>query len=225
MTGTIVNFAAIILGGTLGSKFKSILPQRVISLLFQVFGLFTLYLGITMGLKTQNALLIAFSLILGALTGSIINLQEKTDRLGEKVKNKLNLKGDRFTEGFMVASLLFCMGPVAILGSIQEGINGESKLLLIKSLMDGIASMALASSLGIGVAFSAIPILIYQGSLTLFAKWIGASFNQTMVNEVSAVGGILLLGMGISILEIKKINVIDFITALIYIVPLVYFFS
>ena len=225
MTGTIVNFAAIIVGGTLGTKFKSILPQRVITLLFQVFGLFTLYLGITMGLKTQNALLIAFSLILGALTGSVINLQEKTDKLGDKIKNKLNLKGDRFTEGFMIASLLFCMGPVAILGSIEEGINGESKLLLIKSLMDGIASMALASSLGIGVAFSAIPILIYQGSLTLFAKWMGTSFNQTMVNEVSAVGGILLLGMGISILEIKKINVIDFITALIYIVPLVYFFS
>lgn len=225
MTGTIVNFTAIIVGGTLGTKFKSILPQRVISLLFQVFGLFTLYLGITMGLKTQNALLIAFSLILGALTGSVINLQDKTDRLGEKIKNKLNLKGDRFTEGFMVASLLFCMGPVAILGSIEEGINGESKLLLIKSLMDGIASMALASTLGIGVTFSAVPILIYQGSLTLFAKWMGTSFNQTMVNEVSAVGGILLLGMGISILEIKKINVIDFITALIYIIPLVYFFS
>jgi uncharacterized protein len=193
--------------------------------MFQVFGLFTLYLGFSMGLKTQNALLIAFSLILGAITGSIIQLQDKTDKLGDLITRKFNLKGDRFTEGFLVASLLFCMGPVAILGSIEDGISGEPKLLMIKSLMDGIASIALASSLGFGVIFSAIPILIYQGSLTLLAKWMGGSFNQGMINEVSAVGGILLIGMGISIMDIKKIHVIDFITALIYIIPLVYFFS
>ncbi len=225
MIGTLVNFMAIIIGGAIGLKFKSFLPQRVINLLFQVFGLFTIYLGFSMSLKTQNAILIVFSLILGALTGSILNLQDKTDKLGELIKRKLNLKGDRFTEGFLVASLLYCMGPVAILGSIEEVIGGEPKLLLIKSLMDGIASIALASSLGFGVIFSAIPVLIYQGLLTLFANWMGSSFNQIMVNEVSAVGGILLIGMGISILDIKKIYVIDFITALIYIVPLIYFFS
>ncbi len=225
MLGTLVNFGAIIVGGAIGVKFKSVLPQRVIDLLFQVFGLFTLYLGIMMGLKTQNAILIAFSLILGALTGSILNLQDKTDRLGESIKSRFNLKGDRFTEGFIVASLLFCMGPVAILGSIEEGIGNEPKLLLIKSLMDGIASMALASSLGVGVIFSALPILIYQGLLTLLAKWVGGSFSEVIINELSAVGGILLIGMAINLLDIKKIYVIDFITALIYIVPLVYFFS
>ncbi len=225
MLGTFVNFGAIIVGGAIGVKFKSILPQRVINLLFQVFGLFTLYLGFNMGLKTQNAILIAFSLILGALTGSLLNLQDKTDRLGESIKSRFNLKGDRFTEGFIVASLLFCMGPVAILGSIEEGIGNEPKLLLIKSLMDGVASIALASSLGVGVIFSALPILIYQGLLTLLAKWIGGSFSEVMINELSAVGGILLIGMAINLLDIKKIYVIDFITALIYIVPLVYFFS
>lgn len=225
MLGTLVNFGAILVGGAIGVKFKSVLPQRVIDLLFQVFGLFTLYLGFTMGLKTQNAILIASSLILGALTGSILNLQDKTDRLGESIKSRFNLKGDRFTEGFIVASLLFCMGPVAILGSIEEGIGNEPKLLLIKSLMDGIASIALASSLGVGVIFSALPILIYQGLLTLLAKWVGGSFSEVMINELSAVGGILLIGMAINLLDIKKIKVIDFITALIYIVPLVYFFS
>jgi uncharacterized membrane protein YqgA involved in biofilm formation len=225
MTGTLVNFGAIIVGGTIGLKFKSFLPQRVIDLLFQVFGLFTLYLGFSMGLKTQNAILIAFSLILGAITGSVLNLQDKTDRLGELIKRKFNLKGDRFTEGFIVASLMFCMGPVAILGSIEEGIGHEPKLLLIKSLMDGIASIALASSLGIGVIFSALPILIYQGFLTLLTMWLGGSFSEVMINEISALGGILLIGMGINILDIKRIKVIDFITALIYIVPLVYFFS
>ena len=225
MFGTFVNFAAIIVGGSIGLKFKSFLPQRVIDLLFQVFGLFTLYLGFSMSLKTQNAILLAFSLILGALTGSILNLQDKTDRLGELIKRKFNLKGDRFTEGFIVASLLFCMGPVAILGSIEEGIGHEPKLLLIKSLMDGVASIALASSLGIGVIFSALPILIYQGLLTMLTMWLGGSFSELMINELSAVGGILLIGMAISILDIKKIRVIDFITALIYIVPLVYFFS
>lgn len=225
MTGTFVNFGAIIFGGLIGLKFKSFLPQRVIDLLFQVFGLFTLYLGFSMGLKTQNAILIVFSLILGALTGSILNLQDKTDRLGELIKSRFNLKGDKFSEGFLVASLLFCMGPVAILGSIEEGVGNEPKLLLIKSLMDGIASVALASSLGIGVVFSAVPILIYQGSLTILTMWVGGSFSNGMINEISAVGGILLIGMAISILDIKKIRVIDFITALFYIVPLVYYFG
>ena len=117
------------------------------------------------------------------------------------------------------------MGPVAILGSIEDGLGGEPKLLLIKSLMDGVASIALAASLGVGVIFSALPILIYQGAITLFANWLGDSFNQVMISELSAVGGILLIGMAINILDIKKINVIDFITALIYIVPLVYFFG
>ncbi len=225
MFGTLVNFGAIVVGGAIGMKFKSFLPQRVIDLLFQVFGLFTLYLGFSMSLKTQNAILLAFSLILGALTGSVLNLQDKTDRLGEFIKSKFNLKGDKFTEGFLVASLLFCMGPVAILGSIEEGVGHEPKLLLIKSLMDGIASIALASSLGIGVIFSSVPILIYQGFLTILAMWLGSSFSELMINELSAVGGILLIGMAISILDIKKIRVIDFITALIYIVPLIYFFS
>jgi len=225
MTGTLVNFGAIIIGGAIGLKFKSLLPQRVVDLLFQVLGLFTLYFGFSMGLKTQNAILIVFSLILGALTGSILNLQKRTDRLGEIVQAKFNLKGNRFTEGFLVASLLFCMGPVAILGSIQDGISGEPKLLLIKSLMDGVASIALAASLGLGVIFSAIPILLYQGAITLFANWLGGSFNQVMINELSAVGGILLIGMAINILDIKKINVLDFITSLVYIIPLVYFFG
>lgn len=225
MIGTLVNFAAIVIGGLIGLKFKSILPQRVVDLLFQVLGLFTLFFGFSMGLKTQNAILIVFSLILGALTGSILDLQNKTDRLGDLVQTKFNLKGNRFTEGFLVASLLFCMGPVAILGSIEDGLGGEPKLLLIKSLMDGVASIALAASLGLGVVFSAIPILIYQGTLTLFANWMGDSFNQVMINELSAVGGILLIGMAINILDIKKIKVLDFITSLIYIIPLVYFFG
>jgi len=225
MIGTLVNFVAIIVGSLIGLRFKSLLPQRVVDLLFQVFGLFTLYLGFSMAIKTENSILIALSLILGALTGSVLNLQKKTDNLGEIIKRKFNLKGDRFSEGFLIASLLFCMGPVAILGSIEEGIGGEPKLLLVKSLMDGIASVALSASLGIGVIFSAIPILLYQGAITLFANWLGESFSQIMLNELTAVGGILLIGMGISLLDIKKINVIDFITSLIYIIPLVYFFG
>jgi len=225
MIGTLINFGAIVIGGLIGLKFKSILPQRVVDLLFQVLGLFTLYFGISMGLKTQNSLFVIFSLILGALTGSVLNLQDKTDKLGDYIQSKLNLKGNRFTEGFLVASLLFGMGPVAILGSIEDGLGGEPKLLLIKSLMDGVASIALAASLGLGVVFSAIPILIYQGTITLLANWLGDSFNQVMINELSAVGGILLIGMAINILDIKKIKVLDFITSLIYIIPLVYFFG
>jgi hypothetical protein len=222
ITGTLINIAAVIAGGGIGLLFRSRLPERITNTFFQAVGLFTLFLGFSMSLKTNNPLLLIFSLILGALVGTLLKLQERMEQSGNTLQQKLKLKGGRFSEGLVTAFLMFCMGSMTILGAIEEGLGNEPKLLLIKSLMDGFSSIALSAALGIGVIFSVIPLLIYQGGLTLLAAWLGHSVSELMVNEITAVGGILLIGLGITILGIKKIEVLNLIPALLIIIPLVY---
>ncbi|MDD2279828.1 MAG: DUF554 domain-containing protein [Bacteroidales bacterium] len=225
ISGTLINVAAVIIGGGLGVLFHARLPKRIINAFFQAMGLFTLFLGFSMSLKTENPLLLVFSLILGALAGTLLRLQDRIENLGTSIQAKLKLKGGQFSEGLVTAFLMFCMGSMTILGAIEEGLGGEPNLLLIKSLMDGFSSIALAAALGVGVIFSVVPLLIYQGGLTVLAAFLGDSLSNLMINELSAVGGILLIGLGITILDIKKIEVLNLIPALLFIMPLVYFFG
>lgn len=225
ITGTLINVAAVIVGGVLGLLFRSRLPERITHTFFQAIGLFTLFLGFSMSLKTSNPLLLVFSLILGALLGTVLRLQERMESAGNHIQKRLKLKGGQFSEGMVTAFLMFCMGSMTILGAIEEGLGNEPKLLMIKSLMDGFSSIALVAALGVGVIFSAIPLLIYQGGLTLLAAWVGEAMSSVMIDELTATGGILLIGLGITILGIKKIEVLNLIPALIFIVPLVYFFG
>jgi len=223
--GTLINVGAVIAGGSVGLLFRSRLPERYTNTFFQAIGLFTLFLGFSMSLKTNNPLLLVFSLILGALAGTLLKLQERMETSGTTLQEKLKIKGGRFSEGLVTSFLMFCMGSMTILGAIEEGLGNKPNLLLIKSLMDGFSSVALAAALGVGVIFSVIPLLIYQGGLTLLAAWFGESVSELMVNELTATGGILLIGLGITILGIKKIDVLNLIPALIFIIPLVYFFG
>jgi hypothetical protein len=225
ITGTLINVAAVIIGGGVGLLFRSRLPERITNTFFQAIGLFTLFLGFSMSLKTSNPLLLVFSLILGALLGTALRLQERMENAGNYIQKSLKLKGGQFSEGLVTAFLMFCMGSMTILGAIEEGLGGEPKLLMIKSLMDGFSSIALVAALGIGVIFSVIPLLIYQGGLTLLSAWAGEALSEVMIDELSATGGILLIGLGISILGIKRIEVLNLIPALLFIIPLVYFFG
>lgn len=224
MVGTLVNVAAVMVGSFLGIMFKSRLPERFIKIFFQVIGLFTLYLGMSMALKSTHVLHLVFSLILGSLIGELLHLERGMERFANWVKKKFKSKNERFTDGLLTAFLLYCMGSLTILGGIEEGMTGDAHLLLIKSLMDGFSSIALAAGLGIGVMFSVIPLLIYQGGITLLAMWLGNFFPQMMIIELSATGGVLLLGLGIDILGIKKIKVINMLPALVVIVVLLWLF-
>ncbi len=224
MIGTLVNVATVVAGSTIGILFKSRLPQRFIKIFFQVIGLFTLYLGVSMALKSTHVLQMVFSLILGAVIGEILHLDRGMEKLADKIKRRFKSKNERFTDGLLTAFLLYCMGSLTILGAIEEGMTGDAHLLFIKSLMDGVSSIALASGLGIGVLFSAIPLLIFQGGITLMAMWLGDFFPAVMITELSAVGGILLLGLGLDILGIKKIKVINMLPALVVIVILIWLF-
>lgn len=222
MTGTIVNVIAVLVGGTAGLLLNKRLPERFVKIFFQVIGLFTLFLGFSMAFRTTHVMHLIIALILGALIGEGLKLDRWIEKFGDFIKSKFKSGNEKFTEGLLTAFLLYCMGSLTIVGAIEEGMGGDARLLLIKSLMDGVSSIALASGMGIGVVFSAIPLLIYQGGITLLAMAFGEFFPEVYVTEISAVGGVLLIGLGISILEIKKINVMNMLPALVVIVLLLW---
>lgn len=154
-------------------------------------------------------------MIAGGVLGELIRLETKVEHVADIMKHKLKVGNERFSEGMVTAFLLYCMGSLTILGAIDEGLGNGSSLLITKSIMDGFASIALASAFGVGVAFSVIPLLIYQGGLTLLTIFLGNYFSEAITNDMTAVGGILLVGLGINILEIKKIKVLNMLPALL----------
>lgn len=222
MTGTLLNVIAVIAGSLIGLVAGSRIPEKTRQTLVSVLGLFTLSYGIFIFGQTQNMLIPLFSLIFGTIIGELLKIEEGLNELGERIQQKLaawngNLTGEskKFVSGFVSASLLFCIGPMAILGSIQDGISGDYQMLAIKSLLDGIASIAFASTLGVGVIFSAIIVLIYQGVISLLAGWIGQGFSDAIIAEITATGGVILVGIAISnLLQIKKIRTGSFLPAI-----------
>ncbi len=219
MIGTLVNFAAVIVGSTIGLIIHRNLPKRYVQVIFQIMGLFTLVLGFKMALEGKQLLIMIFSLILGGLIGEVFKIEEWVNSIGDKVKRLTKSKNDSFTEGLVTAFLLFCVGSMTILGAIEEGMGGNPELLLIKSLMDGISAIALTVAFGIGVLFSAIPLLIFQGGLTFLASVAGEFINPVFITEVTATGGVILIGLGFNLLKIKKIKIVNLLPAML-IVPL-----
>lgn len=222
MTGTIINVAAVILGSLVGLLVGNRIPEKTRQTLISVMGLYTLAYGVFIFTKTQNMLIPLLSLVMGTIIGELLKIEEGLNSVGERIQRKLaiwnpNLTGEpqRFVTGFVSASLLFCIGPMAILGSIQDGISGDFQMLAIKSLLDGIGSIAFASTLGVGIMFSAVVILVYQGATSLLSGWIGQGFGDAAVAEMTATGGVILVGIGISnLLQIKKIRTGSFLPAI-----------
>ncbi len=223
MLGTLVNTGTVVTGALIGVLIHSRMPERITKTTFQGIGLFTLYIGFTMAAKTQNVLIMVFSIVLGAILGELLNIGSRMEKVSEWGKSRIGSKNDKFTEGFITAFMLFCMGSMTILGSIEEGLGGEPTLLLAKSFLDGFGAIALASSLGIGVLFSAVPLLIYQGGLTLLAGLVQGWLTEPIINEISAVGGLMLIGLGITILEIKKLKILNLLPALVFAGVFAYF--
>lgn len=222
LQGTFINVATVLAGSCVGYFFHSKLPKRLVDITFQAIGLFTLYIGVTMAMRVHQILILIFSMVLGALVGEWLNLEALVNRFSNWVKVRFKFNQPTFSEGMISAFLLFCMGSMTILGAFEEGTQGKSDLLVAKSIMDGVSSVALASALGIGVAFSVLPLLVFQGGLTLLAMWFGKLMPQTVIDEMSAVGGLLLIGLGLSILEIKKIKVINMLPAIVIAIALAF---
>ncbi|HNT23139.1 MAG TPA: DUF554 domain-containing protein [Anaerolineales bacterium] len=230
MIGTLINIITILVGGALGLLFGSRLPERLHQTVVAGLGLFTGAMGLQMFLKTENPIIVLGALLLGGVLGEWARIEDRLRSLGSLLEQRFTRpqadevptsQGSRFVRGFLAASLLFCVGPMAILGSIQDGLTGNYELLAIKSVLDGFASLAFASSLGVGVLFSSLIILLYQGGLSLLAAQAQALISPPMMNEMTAAGGVILIGIAVSsLLEIKSIRVGNFLPALI-IAPLI----
>ncbi len=226
MTGTFINVAAILIGGAIGLFFGSRIPERYKNTVIAGMGLFTAALGLQMFFKSENSLIVLGALIIGALLGEWIGIEDGLQSFGEVLEKRFSRDAEtgsssKFVRGFMVSSLLFCIGPIAILGSIQDGLTGDYKLLAVKSTLDGFASIAFASTLGVGVLFSSLIILIYQGGVSLLASQLNAIVTDPMMAEMTATGGVILMGVAFSnLLEIKKMRVGNFLPALV-IAPLI----
>ena len=228
MTGTFINVIAILLGSCIGVLFGSRLSESLKSTVLSGMGIFTAAVGMQMFLKTENMLVVLGALILGAMLGEWLEIEEWLQNLGIWLEKRLPGRTSEgssslFVRGFLAASVLYCTGPMAVLGSISDGLSGDYVTLSIKSVLDGFLSIAFSSTLGIGVAFSALPVFAYQGSITMLAAQLNALFSPAMINEMTATGGILLIGIAISsMLELKNIRVGNFLPALIF-APLIVF--
>jgi len=225
MTGTFINITAIIIGGLLGIFFGARLSDNIKNTVIAGMGIFTAAIGFEMFLKTENPLIVLGALIVGGLLGEWWGLENRVQSLGIWLEKRLTGSSEgsssRFVRGFLSASLLFCTGPMAVLGSISDGLRGDYLTLSIKSVLDGFISIAFASTMGMGVIFSALPLFAYQGSISLLAAQLNSIMSNSMMNEMTATGGILLIGIGISsLLEIKKIRIGSFLPALV-VAPLI----
>jgi uncharacterized membrane protein YqgA involved in biofilm formation len=227
MTGTLINIATVLCGGTLGIFFGARVPERLKATVVAGLGLFTAAIGLQMFLKTGNSIIVLGSLLIGALLGEWWRIEDGLQSLGQVLERRFGGGGgdqaasSRFVKGFLTTSLLFCVGPLTILGSIQDGLTGDYSLLAVKAVLDGFAALAFASTLGVGVLFSTLVILLYQGGLTLMAAQLNAVVTTSMLNEMTAAGGVILMGLAVSsLLEIKRIRTGNFLPALA-IAPLV----
>ncbi len=222
MIATYINAIAIILGCIIGLLFRKIISERIKKIIYQGAGLSSLLMGILMVVKTKHPVLVVFSILLGGIIGEILKIEARLEKLGDYLMARVKQKeSSTFTQGFVTASLIFCVGAMTIIGSINAS-TGSYNLLLVKSIMDGTISIAFASILGIGVMFSALIVLIYQGALTYLASFLLFIKSPIYLNEISGAGGILIVSIGINLLFGKKIKIGNFIPALFLIIIFVF---
>jgi uncharacterized membrane protein YqgA involved in biofilm formation len=229
LTGTLINMATVIIGGSLGTLLGHRLPERARETVMNGLGLITLVVGMQMALSTQNVLIVLGSVLLGGILGEWWRIEDRLEGLGKALEQRFaggtepasvahSDSSLSFTRGFVTASLVFCVGPMTILGSIQDGLSGDYHLLAIKSMLDGFAALAFASTLGVGVVFSALTVLVYQGGLSLSAGLAQTLLTDPMINEMTATGGVLILGISLILLDLKRVRVANLLPA-IFIAP------
>ncbi|GAB1410919.1 DUF554 domain-containing protein [Desulfovibrionales bacterium] len=212
--GSVANALAILVGGAAGMLLHGRLPEKMRQVVFQGLGLCVLVIGIDMALQGKNSLIIVLSILVGGIIGELCALEERFAGLGVQLKKLVRSSNTRFVDGLITASLMYCIGAMAILGSLDEGIRGDPSILFTKSLLDGFASIAFASTYGSGVLFAAIPVLIYQGALTLFASTFQNIFSDYLIAQLTATGGTLILGIGINLLGLTTIRLSSLLPSL-----------
>jgi len=220
--GTIVNALAIIVGGLVGMLFGKALPEKMKNTVIQGIGLAVILIGLSMALQSKNTLVVIASLVLGGILGEWIDIELRLQQLGQTLEKILAKggKGGNFTKAFVSASLIYCVGAMAIMGSLESGLKGVHDILFAKAMLDGVSAIVFASSMGIGVLVSAIPVFLYQGGITLSATLLQGLLSAPVIAEMSATGGLLIVGIGLNILEIKEIKVGNLLPGIFMTIPL-----
>lgn len=220
MIGTIVNVLAIIIGTLIGLVIKGGIPKRVSDTVMQGLALCTIYIGISGALKGNNMLLIIISIAIGAVIGELLDVDKQIFKLGNRLEACFKATNSKIAEGFVTSSLLFCVGAMAIVGSLENGLTGNCNTLFVKSMLDGISSIIFASTFGIGVIFSSVVVLVYQGTITLTAAFLKPILVISLVNNMTAVGSLLIFGLGLNMLKLTKIKVANLLPAIF--IPILY---
>ncbi|MCL4425849.1 MAG: DUF554 domain-containing protein [Firmicutes bacterium] len=215
MIGTIINTLAVIVGGVLGTYLIKGIPDRIKATVIQGIGLSVIYIGMKTTWETRNPVILIVSLALGGTAGELLHIEEGLEVMGNRLEKALAFGEGTFSKGFIMATLVYCVGAMAIMGSLQDGLTGRYDILLAKSALDGITAIIFSSTMGIGVAFSALPLLVYQGAISLLAQQIRPLLTEAVVAEMSAAGGLLILGIGINLLEVARIRVAALLPAIV----------
>jgi hypothetical protein len=215
LVGTLINAAAICAGALLGTLLKKGIPQRVGDTVIQGLGLAVILIGAQMALQTRNPLIVIGSLALGGVVGAGLDIEGRLESLGKRIEARFGRPGESgMAYAFVTASLIFCVGAMAVMGAIEDGLTGNPKTLIAKAMLDGIAATIFASTMGIGVLFSAVPVLIYQGSITLAARFVGAGLSPWVVAELTATGGLLIVAIGLNLIKAARIKVGNLLPAI-----------
>lgn len=225
LLGSLVNGAAIVLGGSVGLVLKKGLSDRIAKAVMNALALCVLYIGVSGMLKGENVLITILSMVFGTLVGEWIDLDEKINQLGDAIEQKVSSPGEKVSvsKGFVTASLLFCVGAMAIVGALQSGLTGNHDTLFAKSLIDGIAAIVMASSLGIGVFLSAGLILVYEGGITLFANVLAPLLTDSVINEMTCVGSLLIVGLALNMLKLTNLKIMNYAPAVLFPILFGYF--
>lgn len=216
MIGTLTNVATVVAGTLIGMALKQRIPERISRAVMQGLGIFTVFIGFNMAFETRNMLVVLFSIVIGTAIGTALDIAGRLERAATRIETRFAREGSGsgLAAGFLAASLLFCVGPMSIIGSIEDGLVGNYQILMTKALMDGVSSIVFGATMGIGVALSALTILVYQGGLTLAASAVKGLLSDATMTEMTAVGGLLIVAIGLNMLEIKKIRVADMLPAI-----------
>lgn len=224
MTGTIINASVIVIAGLLGLFLRKGIPANMTRTMQDGLGILILVIGLQYGFKADNLPIVGLSLAMGAVIGEWRQWETKLERLGEKLQSLGGGSNEQFVKGFVTATMVFCVGAMAVLGSLQDGLTHNPQILIVKSMLDGIFSIIFAASMGVGVIFSAIPVFLYQGAITLAASFVQPLMTDPMLNNITALGGVLIAGIGLNTLGITRIRVANLLPGLFF-VPLLMFLA
>jgi uncharacterized membrane protein YqgA involved in biofilm formation len=218
-SGTLLNLLTVLLGGLVGTFLGDRLPPRLRESVVAGVGLFVLVMGVKFAVDTANLLYLLGAILIGGVIGSLAGIERRLNDLGAAIERRFTAAGETrvetIAEGFVTASIVFCVGPLTFLGAIRNGLSGDASLLAIKSILDGVSAIAFAATLGWGVLLSLVVILVYQGGLAAGASVFSGLLSEAQLREMSAVGGLLIVGVGLKLLKIRDVQVADYLPAIL----------